>query len=182
MLYEIIYCLLTTFISADSLKAVDNEPSNRVSLELFIQYPNVAWNAIHRERFEGLTDARKGYFFNMCDAEKCAALLSNDQFHFLHTCSMEEFKNLLHVVKDFLSRTAQESLVFLHLNDDALNDLRWFSSSRIVQFTSNPEVFPSILRGSLNYFLPPHDNQFNNVLKFYRNGIKALQRFFPEHI
>ena len=184
--YALFILLCGTFIAADHVRAVDSEPSDNVRLDLFVQYPNVAWTSTHRTRFLVFKDDKKDYLLNACDAEKCEAVLSSDQFHFLHTCSMEEFKNLLgfplDVVKNLLSHTPEEFFIFLHLNKDELNELQSGSLSRLLQFTSNPEAFPSILDVGLNYFRILNDAQLNNVFKIEPEGIKQLQRFFPEQI
>ena len=186
---------VSSFISADRVRAVDSDTETVIhnalvdvlSLELGVRYPNVPWRSTHRRRFAGLTNERKACLLNTCDAEKCAAVLASDQFHFLHTCSTREFKNLLRfpldVVEDFLSRAPQEFLLFLRLNDDELNVLLGFSPSRILKFRSNPKQFSSILKVGLNYFRPLNHDQFNNVFKiFWTDDIKELKRFTPEHI
>ena len=184
--YALFILLCGTFIAADHVRAVEPDPSYRVTSELLFRYPNVPWTLNHRTRFLVFKDDKKDYLLNACDAEKCEAVLSSDQFHFLHTCSMEEFKNLLRfpldVVKNLLSHTPEEFRIFLHLNEGELHDLRWFPPSGILQFTSNPGVFPSILDVGLNYFRILNDAQLNNVFKIEPEGIKQLQRFFPEQI
>ena len=184
--YALFILLCGTFIAADHVRAVQPDPSYGISSELFVQYPNVSWTLNHRTRFLVFKDDKKNYLLNACDAEKCEAVLSSDQFRFLDTCSMEAFKNLLRfpldVVKNLLSHTPEEFYIFLDLNEGELHDLRWLPPSRLLQFTSNPEAFPSILDVGLNYFRILNDAQLNNVFKIEPEGIKQLQRFFPEQI
>ena len=86
-------------------------------------------------------------------------------------------------VRRVMDDNDQQHHPFLKLNDDEFTTLRGFSDSRIIQFTSNPKVFSSLLDVGLEYFQPLHDDQFNNVFKiFWTDDIKELKRFAPEHI
>ena len=188
---------VSSFISADRVRAVDSDTETVIhnalvdvlSLELGVRYPNVPWSPTHRRRFAGLTDERKACLLNTCDAEKCEAVLSHFQFQALTQCSMREFKNLLRfpldVVRNLmysLRHDPQRYHPFVHLNDDELNVLLGFPSSRILKFTRNPEEFSLILKVGLNYFRPLNDDQFNNVFRLFSEDIKELKRFAFEHI
>ena len=188
---------VSSFISADRVRAVDSDTETVIhnalvdvlSLELGVRYPNVPWRSTHRRRFAGLTDERKACLLNTCDAEKCEAVLSHFQFQALTQCSMREFKNLLRFPLDVIERfmfsmpdNLERYCRFLHLNDDELNVLLGFPSSRILKFTCNPEQFSSILKIGLNYFRPLNDDQFNNVFRLFSEDIEEFKRFTPEHI
>ena len=196
--YVFFILLSRSFISADSVRAVDSDTETVIhnalvdilSLELWVRYPNVPWSSTHRRRFAGLTDERKACLLNTCDAEKCEAVLSHFQFQALTQCSMREFKNLLrfplYVVRNLmysLRHDPQRHHPFLKLNDDEFTTLRGFSNARIIEFASDSELFSLLLDVGLQHFQPLHDDQLNKVFNIlWRNAIKELKRFAPEQI
>ena len=185
--YALFILLCGTFIAADHVRAVEPDPSDRVSSELSVRYPNVPWTLTHHTRFLVFTHDKRGYLLNTCDAEKCKAVLSSDQFNFLNDCSMEEFRNLLRfplgAVRCIMNTFGlQERHPFLHLNNTEFTTLLGFSDSRIARFIDNPLKFSVILEIGLKSFQQLNDDQFNNVFKILPEGIKELKRFTPEQI
>ena len=192
--YELFILLSGTFIAADHVRAVDPDPSYRVSSELFIKCPDDCCQPINGNnvlKIIFLKDNIKELQRFSCEhilvllenqnLKKTEAILYclNTYYKSSEIVETKPIMQLLHlpldVVHKIIYSDPQHHRSFFKLNDDEFNEFKKLSIDRMRTLIDYSKILPDILKFGLEKVRNLPDDEFNTLINRTLDQVEQLR-------